>query len=168
MTESATSRVVAVARGVESSHEAGRRRGPHEAALDPWIGRWMNEGYTVDGNGDRGVTINTSDVYEWAPGGFFVLHTAYGRIGDFDVGGIEISGFDEESGNYVSYFFDSQGNVMRSRLSVEGHRWTFQGENTRGTVDFSNSDRLMTVLHERSDDGRRYVASMRVTLTKVG
>jgi uncharacterized protein DUF1579 len=127
----------------------------------------MNEGYTIDENGDRGVTINTSDVYEWAPGGFFVLHSAYGRIGDFDVGGIEIVGFDEESGTYVSHFFDSQGNVMRSALSAEGHRWRFQGENTRGTVEFSDSDRIQTVLHERTDDGLTYIASMRVTLTKV-
>ncbi len=128
----------------------------------------MNEGYTIDGNGDRGVPINTSDVYEWAPGRLFILHTAYGRIGDYDVGGIEIIGFDEESGTYLSHFFDSQGNVMRSTLSVEGQRWTFEGDSTRGTVDFSNSDRVQTVLHERTDDGRHYVASMRVTLTKVG
>jgi hypothetical protein len=38
----------------------------------------------------KGTTITTSDVYEWAPGGFFLLHTAYGRIGEFDVGGTEI------------------------------------------------------------------------------
>src|SRR4051812_5350508 len=34
------------------------------------------------------------DVYEWMPGGFFVLHTAYGRIGDVGGGGTEIIGFD--------------------------------------------------------------------------
>jgi hypothetical protein len=32
------------------------------------------------------------------PGGFFVLHTAYGRIGDTAVGGTEIIGYDAESG----------------------------------------------------------------------
>jgi hypothetical protein len=38
-----------------------------------------------------------------------VLHTAYGRIGDLDVGGVEILGYDSESGKYSSHFFDSQG-----------------------------------------------------------
>jgi Protein of unknown function (DUF1579) len=49
----------------------------------------------------------TSDVYEWAPGGFFVLHSAYGQLAGADVGGIEIMGYDQASNEYRSWFFDS-------------------------------------------------------------
>jgi hypothetical protein len=38
-------------------------------------------------------TSPASDVYEWAPGGFFVHHVAYGRIGSLDVAGSEIIGY---------------------------------------------------------------------------
>lgn len=44
---------------------------------------------------DRGgpsVPIVTSDVSEWAVGGFFVVHSAYGKIGDTSVGGLDFSG----------------------------------------------------------------------------
>jgi hypothetical protein len=60
--------------------------------------------------------IVTSDVYEWIPGRFAVLHTAYGRIGDLDVGGVEILGYYADSGKYTSHFFDSQGHVTVDEL----------------------------------------------------
>jgi hypothetical protein len=106
-------------------------------------------------------------VYEWAPGGFFIVHSAYGRIGDFGVGGIEIIGYDETSADYKSHFFDSQGNVIVSSLTARGDTWTYQGGTTRSTVEFSDNRRVQAVLHERTDDGTTYTPSMKVTLTKV-
>ena len=46
------------------------------------IGKWINEGHTVTAEGAPSARILTSDVYEWSTGGFFVLHTAYGRVGN--------------------------------------------------------------------------------------
>jgi hypothetical protein len=51
----------------------------------------------------------TSDVYEFAPGGFFVVHSAYGKIGDTSAGGVEIIGVDGDA--YRLTFYDSFGNV---------------------------------------------------------
>jgi hypothetical protein len=122
----------------------------------------------LDEDGNPGPRITTSDVYEWAPGGFFLLHSAYGRIGEFGVGGIEMIGYDEAAGAYRSHFFDSQGTVTVSSLVARGKVWTYQGATTRSTVEFSDGDRIQTVLHERTDDGTTYRPSMRVTLVKVG
>ena len=58
------------------------------------------------------VPILTSDVYEWAPGGFFVVHSAFGKIGETGVGGVKIIGVDGQA--YRSTFYDSFGNVHRS------------------------------------------------------
>jgi hypothetical protein len=146
MAEGKVAHVAAVARGIESNDGVGRERPPRLVALNAWIGRWLNDGYTINEDGSRGGTITTSDVYEWAPGYRFVLHTAYGRISDIDVGGIEIIGFDEASGDFDSYFFDSQGNTTRSTLSVEGDTSTFAGANTRATVVMSESNHIQTVL----------------------
>jgi hypothetical protein len=77
------------------------------------------------------------EVYEWMPGKFFVLHTAYGRIGDLEVGGTQIIGYDETSDTYRSHFFDSEGNVTTQELSEAGGVWTWQGETTRATSAFS-------------------------------
>jgi hypothetical protein len=167
MTDETAHRVVAVNRGTERGDGRGAARRPHREALEGWVGRWINEGHTINDDGSPGVPITTSDVYEWAPGGFFLLHSAYGRIGDFDVGGIEIIGYDEESGDYRSQFFDSQGNVSVSSLTARGDTWTFRGETTRATVVFSEDHRVQTVLHERTDDGTTFQPSMQVTLIKI-
>lgn len=167
MTEETTPRVVAVNRGAEHADSQRSRRGPQHDALDAWVGGWINEGHTIDDDGSPGSTITTSDVYEWAPGGFFIVHSAYGRIGESSVGGVEIIGYDETSRVYRSHFFDSQGNVTVSSLVAHGDTWTYQGDTTRSTVEFSDNHRVQTVLHERTDDGTTYRPSMKVTLIKV-
>jgi catechol 2,3-dioxygenase-like lactoylglutathione lyase family enzyme len=160
MSDDTTRRVVAVNRGVEQSDAAAPSPGEAHRALDAWIGRWINQGYTIDEHGNAGLPITTSDVYEWAPGGFFVVHTAYGRIGNFGGGGVEIIGHDAASGEYAAYFFDSAGNHSTHRIAANG-------DTTRATVQFSNDNTVQTVLHERTDDGSTFVPSMRVTLIKV-
>jgi hypothetical protein len=134
---------------------------------DVWVGRWINEGHTVPSGDGPSVKIVMSYVYEWAPGGFFVLHTAYGRIGDVGVGGTEIIGYDEAAGRYRAHFFDSFGNVTIHELTVEADVWRYQGDTTRPTVTFGDGGRTQTVLHERTDDRQTYVPSMTVTLTKI-
>jgi hypothetical protein len=64
---------------------------------------------------------------EWVPGRFFVIHTAYGRIGDQAVGGIEIIGYDEMTRNFRTHFFDSQGNVGTQNLTFRDSVWTWSG-----------------------------------------
>jgi catechol 2,3-dioxygenase-like lactoylglutathione lyase family enzyme len=167
MSDDRNERVVAVNRGVEAAEGEAPVPGAAHRALDAWIGRWINQGHTLDEDGNPGTAITTSDVYEWAPGGFFVLHTAYGRVGNFGGGGVEIIGYDDASGEYVAYFFDSAGNASVHRLVADGDTWTYLGETTRATVRFSDGDTVQHVLHERTDDGSTYVPSMRVTLVKV-
>jgi hypothetical protein len=111
------------------------------------------------------VPILTSDVYEWAPGGFFVVHSAFGKIGDSAVGGVEIIGVDGEA--YRSRFYDSFGNVHHSRLEIEGDviRWT--GDRTRCTVTLTDDGMTQVGRHESSADGVSWTASMDVTLRKI-
>jgi len=74
------------------------RPGPEHELLDVIVGKWINEGRTVATADAPSARILTSDVYEWSTGGFFVLHTAYGRAGNLPGGGIEIMGYDAASG----------------------------------------------------------------------
>ena len=118
-------------------------------------------------DGTPGLTITTSDVYDWAPGGFFIVHMAFGRGGEHSGGAVEIIGYDDTTGRYTSHLYDSQGNVVVSSLVADGSTWAYQGDTTRSTVEFSDDDHVQTVLHERTDDGSSYKPSMRVTLVKV-
>src|SRR5262245_28243940 len=89
--------------------------------------------------------ITTSDVYEWVPGGFFVLHTAYGRSGEFGGGAVEVIGYDDERGEYTSHLFDSAGNRSTHRLVKHGDVRTYFGDTTRATVEFSDGNTVQTV-----------------------
>ena len=71
-TESA--RVVDVAAGVENTDRPAPVRDGRHQALAVLIGKWINEGHTTGTAEIPSVPILTGDVYEWAPGGFFVVH----------------------------------------------------------------------------------------------
>ncbi|MFI9384640.1 hypothetical protein [Kutzneria sp. NPDC052558] len=153
-------RVVSVAAGMQETEQvAAVRDGRHEA-LAVLIGNWINEGITAGG-----ARIVTSDVYEWAPGGFFVLHKAFGRIGEAGVGGVEMIGVDGDG--YVSTFYDSFGNVHRSRLEIEGDELRWLRERTRCTVTLADGGTTQIGRHEASPDGVTWSRSMDVTLRKV-
>jgi Protein of unknown function (DUF1579) len=135
--------------------------------LEVFIGRWITEGETAGSAEVGSKQIVASDVYQWAPGGQFVMHPAYGRIGSVDVGGLEVIGYDPATGQYRTHFFDSQGNVTTQTLSYADGTWTWQGAHTRCTGVFKDGGKLLTAHHERSDDGAQWVHSMTVTLRKI-
>lgn len=140
--------------------------GPEYRPLDALLGRWMTTGHTFGTDRSPSAPIHASDIYEWAPGGFFVLHTAYGTIGDQGVGGIEMIGYDAETRLFHTTFFDSQGNVTTEELSVDGTTWKWAGDEVRCTGVLEDDRRTMVCHHERRE-GESWVPSMDVTLTKV-
>jgi hypothetical protein len=161
----AAARVVTVAAGVEqTSRSVPVRDGRHEA-LSVLVGSWINSGRTVARPGVPSAPILTSDVYEWAPGGFFVVHTAFGQIGDTSVGGVEMIGVDGEG--YGSTFYDSFGNVHLSRLEIDGDVFRWVGKRTRCTVTLTDGGMTQVARHESSADGETWTASMDVTLRKI-
>jgi hypothetical protein len=140
---------------------------PELERLKVFIGRWLTEGETVATPAAPAMQIVASDVYQWAPGGHFVMHPAYGRIGDVDVGGLEIIGYDASTGQYRTHFFDSQGNIITETLSYKDGVWIWQGVNARCSGIFTAGGKILTARHERSDDGVHWGPSMTVTLRKI-
>jgi hypothetical protein len=158
-------RVVKVAAGVENTDRTAPVRDGRHQALAVLIGNWINEGRTIETEDIPSVPILTSDVYEWAPGGFFVVHSAFGKIGGTSVGGVEIIGVDGEA--YRSTFYDSFGNLHQSRLEIEGDQLRWIGDRTRCTVTLTDNGMTQVAHHESSVDGVSWAASMDVTLRKV-
>jgi uncharacterized protein DUF1579 len=157
----------------DGSMETSETKGPTNERpaelerLNVFIGRWMTEGDTIAQAGVPAVPIAASDIYQWLPGGYFVMHPAYGRIGAVSVGGLEVIGYDPTTGQFQCHFFDSQGNTTTQTLSYRDGVWTWQGIQTRCTGVFTDEGRTLTARHERSNDGKHWVPSMNVTLRKV-
>jgi Protein of unknown function (DUF1579) len=76
-------------------------------------------------------------------GGFYVVHTAYGSIGDTPVGGIEIIGYDAETKRFHTHFFDSQGNISNQDLTFHDGTWTWSDLHTRATGILSEDGQTM-------------------------
>jgi hypothetical protein len=143
------------------------QRLPEHELLNSLIGKWITEGATIPTDGAPALMIQASDIYEWVAGGFFVVHTAYARIGDMDAGGIEIIGYDPEANRFRTHFFDSDGNISNQDLRFHDHTWTWSGPHARATGVLSDDGRAMPTRHEWSDDGVNWRPSMDVTLWKV-
>jgi hypothetical protein len=161
-----SARVVNVAAGVEHTSRTAPVRDRRHQALAVLIGKWINEGHTIAAGDVPSVAILTSDVYEWAPGGFFVVHSAFGRIGETAVGGVEIIGVDGDA--YRSTLYDSFGNVHSSRLEIEGNVLSWTADRTRCTVTMTDDGMTQVAHHESSADGASWSPSMDVTLRKAG
>jgi Protein of unknown function (DUF1579) len=141
---------------------------PHALdALEVFIGSWMTEGSTVPTADSPAQQIVASDVYQWMPGRWFVLHTAYGRIGDLGVGGTEIIGYDNDRSCYTTHFFDSQGGITLEDLTLEGGVWIWQGETVRARSVFSGDGHTQNCSHESSPDGTTWTEAMTVVLKKI-
>src|SRR5215475_15016349 len=84
--------------------------------LDVFIGRWLTEGETVATPEAPSVRIFASDVYQWGPGGRFIMHPAYGRIGEQDVGGLEVIGYDPATDQFFFFFDTATTNIYTLSL----------------------------------------------------
>lgn len=141
--------------GREARHEA------HKVL----IGKWINTRHTTKTSEAPSVLVITSDVYEWAPGGFYVLHQAYGNIGKTSVEGIEIIGVGDEG--YRSRFDGSFSNVQWSRGAIDGDVIRWIGERTHCVATFTDLGLTQTAHHDVQGESGEWTASMDVTLRRI-
>jgi len=75
-------------------------------------------------------------------------------------------GYDDETKQFHTTFFDSQGNVTTQQLSVDGTTWKWIGAEVRCTGTLEDGQKL--VCHHERLEGQAWIPSMDVTLTRVG
>jgi len=172
---------------MSESADARQRNGaptpnPQTQRLDALVGRWRSEGHIV---GDAPVPITGTDIYEWLPGGFFLVHHVDVAIGDQKVQAIEIIGeHDPATDSFTGRAYDNQGNVTVMRATVDDQGvWTFTGGGdvapvarptsadasgaVRSTLTVSPDRSSMTAKWERSDDGVSWQPWMDMTFTRM-
>jgi Protein of unknown function (DUF1579) len=155
---------------------------PQTQRLDALVGRWRSEGHIV---GDDPVPITGTDIYEWLPGGFFLVHHVDVVIGEQRVQAIELIGeYDPATDTFLARAYDNLGDVtlMRAKVDEQGV-WTFAGGSdvapvarpsgadrggaVRSTLTVSPDRRGMTTRWERSDDGASWQPWMDMTFTRM-
>jgi Protein of unknown function (DUF1579) len=155
---------------------------PQTQRLGALVGRWRSQGHIV---GDPPVPITGTDIYQWLPGGFFLVHHVDVVIGDQQVQAIELIGsYDPASDAFTARAYDNQGNVtvMQARVDEQGV-WRFTGGGdvapvaqpasadaggaVRSTLTISPDRSSMTARWERSDDGVSWQPWMDVSFTRM-
>jgi hypothetical protein len=145
---------------------------PDHQRLKVFVGQWRTEGQTIAATGESSLPIHSSDIYEWLPGEFFVVHRWDGTVGEAKAAGIEIIGYDAVHRNYRTHFFDNTGTAGSEELTVHDRTWTWLGKQVMGsawhrcTSVVSDDGQTMNARHERSDDGKNWTAWMDVTLRR--
>ena len=85
--------------------------------LSALIGRWRTQGRTLDTPEAPGASIDAVDTCEWLPGGRALLHIVDARVGDEQVKGAEIIGWDSVRDAYVTQYFGTDGPTPTRRAS---------------------------------------------------
>jgi hypothetical protein len=100
--------------------------GPEIQRLGALVGRWRSERRIV---GEAPVPITGTDIYEWLPGGFFLVHHVDVVIGHQRVQALELIGeYDPATDSFTGRAYDNLGNVTVMRAKVDDHGvWTFTG-----------------------------------------
>jgi hypothetical protein len=156
--------------------------GPEIQRLGALVGRWRSEGHIV---GEVPVPVTGTDVYQWLPGGFFLVHHVDVVIGEQAVQAIElIGGYDPATGSFTARAYDNQGNitVMDARVDERGV-WRFTGGGdvasvarpssagasgaVRSTLTVSPDRSSMTARWERCDDDAGWQPWMDMIFTRM-
>ena len=170
----------------ESSGTHGRHSAsapsPQIQRLGALVGRWRSEGHVV---ADVPVPITGTDIYEWLPGGFFLVHRVDVVIGQQPVQALELIGeYDPATDSFTARAYDNLGKVtvMCARVDEQGV-WRFTGGGdvapvarpasagasgaVRSTLTVTADRSGMTARWERSDDGARWQPWMDMAFTRM-
>jgi Protein of unknown function (DUF1579) len=116
--------------------------------FDRFIGTWEMKGRTVGSDVDDVVGIVS---YSWLPGGFFLEQKVKITFTNIEVEGVEIIGYDPETGTFPSTVYSSLfGSPLPYRWILDGDELTIKAETLHATY------------HGRwSDEGRTFSGGWR-------
>lgn len=103
--------------GIEGNRQDAKARpvgtyddaGAEHERLGALVGRWKTEGSITAAVRDGASRIEATDTYEWLPGGRALLHRVHALVGDEELEGAEIIGYDLARRTYVAQYFGTDG-----------------------------------------------------------
>jgi hypothetical protein len=137
--------------------------------LEALVGRWRTEGWTRETAESPAARVEAVDTYEWLPGRFALLHSVDARVGEEQVEGAEIIGWDPARSAYITQYFGSDGSsAYEASLTEEQGAlvWSMRSRVDRFTGRFSDDGSTITGHWEQLDDDENWRPWMEITLTR--
>ncbi len=105
---------------------------PHPAPelqkLDYFVGTWLLDGEMKSGPMGSGGKVTETDINQWMDGGFFLVVRSEFTIAGVSGTGVAYMGFDPNDKTYTYDEFNSMGDAIHSKGTVEGDRWIWTGD----------------------------------------
>jgi len=149
--------------------------GPEVQKLKYFLGAWKVEGDAKPGPMGPGGKFTGTTHNQWMPGGFFVVGRSTGDMGPMKVTGTSYLGYNPEDKVYTFHEFNSAGESIAAKGSVEGDTWTWTSEDKMQGKPFKGrftekitSPTSYDFKYEMSMDGKPFETVMEGKATKEG
>ena len=145
--------------------------GPEHKKLDYFTGNWACDADMKPGPMGPGGKMTMTDDTKWMDGGFFaVIHSKYSSGAMGSGSGIAFLGYDADEKKYTYNEFNSDGEAVVSKGTVDGDAWTWIGDmKPAGKGRFSEkilSPTSYSFKFEMSTDGANWTSFMDGKCTK--
>lgn len=147
--------------------------GPEQKKLDLFVGSWTLDGDLKATAMGPGGKISEDEKCEWLDGNFFLMCHADFKSAMGNVSGVAVMGYSGDDKAYTYREFNSMGEYMESRGSVDGDTWVWTGDDKMNgmvmkgkfTMKFS-SPNAYNFTYEMSQDGTKWINVMDGKATK--
>jgi hypothetical protein len=111
---------------------AAPKPGPEHKKLDYFAGTWVSEGVSKPGPMGPGGKMTMNQESKWMDGGFFVvIHSSY-KTAEGDGTGTSFLGYDPQDEVYTYDEFNSSGETVHAKGTVDGDTWTWTSDMKMG------------------------------------
>jgi hypothetical protein len=146
---------------------------PEHKKLDMFVGSWTMEGDMKPGVMGPGGKTTENEKCEWMEGGFFVVcHTDY-KTTMGDGSGMSIMGYSADDKTYTYREFNSWGEFVDAKGSLDGDTWTWVNDEKMGNMTMKArftmkvaSPASYNFSYETSPDGTKWALVMDGKATK--
>jgi Protein of unknown function (DUF1579) len=148
--------------------------GPEHKKLDVLVGSWTLDGDVKPG-GDMGAggKVTETEKCEWMEGGFFLVCRTEYKTTMGNGSGMSIMGYSTDDKTYTYREFNSWGQFVDSKGSLNGDTWTWTNDEKMGNMTMKGrftmkitSSTSYNFLYETSTDGTKWTLAMDGKATK--
>jgi len=148
--------------------------GPEHKKLDVFVGSWTLDGDVKPG-GDMGAggKVTENEKCEWMEGGFFLVCHVEFKSAMGNGSGMSIMGYSTDDKIYTYREFNSWGQFVDSKGSLDGDTWSWLNDEKMGNMTMKGrftmkitSSTSYNFLYETSTDGTKWTLAMDGKATK--
>ena len=141
--------------------------------LDVFVGTWTLDGDFKQSPMGAGGKMTENEKCEWMEGNFFIVCHADAKTSMGDASAIGVMGYSTDDKTYTYREFNSMGEFMESKGSLDGDTWTWTGDDKMNGTTVKGkftmkmtSPTSYTFTYEMSPDGTKWTTMMEGKATK--